>query len=69
VELHRPPLDPDLAGVGLAQAVEDLRQRALAGAVLAQQGVDLAGLDREVDAVVGDERPEALGDPPQFDEG
>ena len=31
----------------------------LAGAVLAEQGVDLAGPDVEVDAVVGDARPDS----------
>ena len=34
----------------------------LAGAVLAEQGVDLAGPDLEVDAVVGDDTRIALGD-------
>ena len=41
----------------------------LAGAVLAEEGVDLAAADVEVDRVVGDEVPEALGDPAQLDQG
>ena len=44
------------------QPVQDVHQRALAGAVLAEQGVDLAGPDRQVDAVVGDDARESLGD-------
>ena len=34
-------------------AVEDLDQRRFAGAVLAEQRMDLARQDREVDAVIG----------------
>ena len=47
----------DLGGpavVGLVEAGEDLDQRRLAGAVLADERADLAGLDREADVV---ERP------------
>ena len=43
-------------------AVDDLHQRRLAGAVLAQHRVDLAGQHDEVDAVVGDDRGIDLGD-------
>jgi len=39
--------DGDRAAVGLVGAGDDLDQRALAGAVLAEQGVDLAGLKIE----------------------
>ena len=60
--LDRCPLDPDLAFVGPVQAVEDLHQRALAGAVLPQQRVDLAGLNSEVDVLVRDDARETLGD-------
>ena len=58
----------DVAPVGddalgrLQQPVEDLHQGRLAGAVLAEQRVDLAGADLEVDAVVGGEVAEALDD-------
>ncbi len=55
-------VEDDLALVGLVEAVEHVHQRRLAGAVLAEQAVDLAGLDGQGDPVVGDERPEALGD-------
>ena len=55
LEGDRLAVDQDLAPVGLVEPVEHVHQRALAGAVLAEQGVDLAGLDRQVDGVVGDE--------------
>ena len=55
-------VEHDLALVGLVEAVEDVHQRGLAGAVLTQQAVDLAGQDLERDPVVGHQRAEALGD-------
>ena len=60
-----PAVDGDLALVGLQQPVEDVHQGGLAGAVLPQQAVDLTGDDVQVDVVVGDQRPEALGDAAQ----
>ena len=54
-DLHR-------AGIGDVVAEEDVHQRRLAGAVLAEQGEDLAAAQGEVDAVIGEQRPEALGD-------
>ncbi len=56
------PVEQDLARVRRGQAVEDVHERRLAGAVLAEQGVDLAGPHVEVDAVVGDDARVALGD-------
>ena len=47
---------------GREGAAQDLHQRALAGAVLAEQGVDLARAELEVDAVEGDGGAEALAD-------
>ena len=47
---------------GFQKPVEDLHERRLAGAVLAEQGVDLPGTDFEVDAVIGREVAEALDD-------
>ncbi len=44
----------DRARIGLEHAVDDLDQRALAGAVLAEQGMDLARHHREADVVVGE---------------
>ena len=60
-------VDEDLALVRLQQPVQDVHQRRLAGAVLAEQGVDLAWLDGQVDVVVGDQVTEALGDAAQFE--
>ena len=44
------------------EPVEDVHQRRLAGAVLAEQRMDLAAADVEVDVVVGDDPRVALGD-------
>src|SRR5205814_7898561 len=55
----------DLAGIRPGQAVDDVHQRALAGAVLAQQRVHLSPPDVEVDAVVGPERTVRLDDAAQ----
>ena len=62
-------VDRDGALVRLLHAVEDLHQGRLAGAVLADEGVDGALADGEVDVVVGDDAGEALGDPGEFDGG
>ena len=66
-ETRRLAVDQDLALVRLEEPVEDVHQRGLAGAVLAEQAVDLTRLDGQVDVVVGDERAEALGDAAQFE--
>src|SRR5207249_1783446 len=77
-ELARAPrashLDPlalelDLPLARLVVAGEDLQQRRLAGAVLAQQPVDLAALDGEVDAVQGQRAREALRDAGHAEDG
>ena len=59
--------DVDLALVGLVGAVERLHQRRLAGAVLADDGVDRAVAHLEVHPVVGDDPGEALDDVAQLD--
>ena len=51
----RHAVEQDLAGIGGEQPVQDVHQGALAGAVLAEEGVDLARPDVEVDPVVGDD--------------
>ena len=56
------PLDRDRAGVGGIKTVEHAHQRALAGAVLAEQRQHLAGADVEVDVIVGDDAAEPLDD-------
>src|ERR1700732_1110047 len=60
LDFRAPP--EDLAGVGLQRAVQHLHERRLAGAVLAEQGMNLALADRDADAVIGDKRAEALDD-------
>ena len=59
---HRLPIQQDLAFVRMVQAVQHLHQRALAGAVLAQQRMHLAGAHIEVDAFIGKHAGETLGD-------
>ena len=54
------PLIEDLALVGPVEAVEDVHQRRLAGAVLAEQRVHLAAAEVEVDVVVRDDAGKAL---------
>ena len=49
-DARRPPVDADVAGVGSRQSIEDAHQRRLAGAVLAEQRMDLAARQVEVDA-------------------
>ena len=61
------PVDEDLARVGLVEAVEDRHQRRLAGAVLADDAVDRAARDGEVDVLVGVDRAEALVDADELD--
>src|SRR5206468_3640903 len=56
----------DLPGVGLVEPVEDVHQRRLAGAVLAEERMHLAGGELEGDMVVGDDARELLGDPAQL---
>ena len=55
--------------VGFVEAVEDRHQRRFAGAVLADDAVDDAALDDEIDVLVGVNRAEALVDADEFDGG
>ena len=59
----RPSSSISAPGVGLVVAGEHLDQRRLAGAVLADQRVDLARAQVEVDAVEGPGAGERLGQP------
>ena len=63
VELDRLAVEADLALVGPVEPGEDVRERALARAVLAEQRVHLALGRLEVDAVVRDDGREPLRDP------
>jgi hypothetical protein len=69
MELHGFAEERDLAFVRPVEAGEDVRQRRLAGAVLSEQSVDLAGGGLEVDVVVRDDGGEPLRDSPQRDRG
>ena len=59
----------DIAGGGLEQAVELVHQRRFARAVFAENCVDLAFVDREVDAVIGREIAKFLDDIAHFNDG
>ena len=63
VERHRRAEELELALVRVVEAREDVRERALAGAVLAEQRVHLPDGGLEVDRVVRDDTGEALRDP------
>ena len=56
------PIEADLAAVGPQNAVDDVHQRRLAGAVLAGEGVDLAPAQLEIDAAQRADRAERLGE-------
>ena len=66
---QRPAEDLDAARIRHVVAEEDVHQRGLAGAVLAEERDHLAAAQFEAHAVIGRQRPEALGDPvePQDD--
>ena len=66
--LDRLAVDQDLALVRPVEAVEDVHQRRLPGAVLAEQRVHLAAAQVEVDVVVRDHAGEALRDALQLEE-
>ena len=62
-----PAVDRDRAAVGAVDAAQDLDQRRLAGAVLADQRMDLTGPDRERHVVQREGRLEALVETPRLD--
>ena len=62
VHLDRLALPAQVAGIGLQHAIDDLDQGGLAGAVLAEQGVDLARPDVEIDPGIGETAGELLDD-------
>ena len=53
----RDPVDLDRARGGPVEVADDRQQRGLAGAGRAREDDELAGLDRQGDAVNGDDRP------------
>ena len=62
-------VEQDLALVRLGEPVEDVHQGRLAGPVLAEQRVDLARRDVQVDVVVGDHARIALRDATHLERG
>ncbi len=60
--------DPHLPGIRRDHAGDDLDQRGFAGAVFAEQGVDLAGADIEADLLQHRHRAEGFGDARQLHE-
>ena len=56
-------VEENLPGVGLMHPGDDLGERRLAGAVLADEAADAAGRDGEVDAAQRADRREALHEP------
>ena len=61
-QAHRVLVDPQFAGLGRVEAGGDVHQRGLAGAVLAEQGMDFAPLRGEVRIREGDEAVEGFVD-------
>ena len=68
-DAHRLAVDANFAGVGLVEAVEDRHQRRFAGAVFADDAMNDAALDAQIDVVVGVNRAESLIDADEFDGG
>ena len=66
-DVGRRPIDLDRAGVGADHAVEDPHQGCFARSVFANNRMDLAAGNSEVDPVVGQERAVTLGDTDQPD--
>ena len=61
LEVDHRSIDEDLTLVGGVEAVEDVHQSGLAGAVLPEQTEDLTGLNGQVDRVIGQDAGESLG--------
>ena len=61
--LRLPAVDPDLALIGMVQAVENAHERAFACTIFAQQRVNLALAEREIHMIIGHQGAEAFGDP------
>ena len=67
LDLRLLPIDDDLALFRRIEAEEYAHQRGFAGAVFAQQGMDLPFSSMEVDVVVGDQAGEFFDDLTHFD--
>ncbi len=67
-ELDRRAAEADFAAARRLDAGEDRDQRRLAGAVLAEEDMHLAGAEIEIDAVEGEDAGILLADPDGLDE-
>jgi hypothetical protein len=67
-DLDRLSLVQELAAVGTVGAAENLDQRRLPGAILAEQHVHLAAADLEADVVQGPDAGKGLADMPQLEQ-
>ena len=67
VELHWLVVNEDLALGGLVEAEKHVHEGRFTGPVFTEQGMDLAGLDDDVDVVVGSEVAESFGDAPKLE--
>ena len=67
VELHWLVVNEDLALGGLVEAKKNVHEGRFTGPVFTEQGMDLAGLDDDVDVVVGSEVAESFGDAPKLE--
>ena len=67
--LHGQAVETNLAGVLAIGAAQNLHQRRLAGAVLSEQHVHVAGFDGEVHGVERDHAGKGLADPAHFERG
>jgi hypothetical protein len=68
-ELERLAVHQQRAGVGLVNAREQLDEGGLAGAVVAQEAVDLAGAHAQRDVLQGDHATEVLRDAARLEDG
>ena len=68
-DADRPAIDEDAAGIGLVDAVEDLEQRRLARAILADEPHDLAAVDVEADVIQRLHARKGLGDAADLEDG
>ena len=68
-ESDRHTVDLDLAAIRSVEPGQDAHQRRLAGAVLPNQGVNLAPGGLEIDLIVGHHRSEPLTDGAHGDRG
>ena len=59
-------LDANLPAVGLVKAINDGHQRALAGAIFPDNAMDGAGLDGQVNVLVGLDGAKGFADTDQF---